>query len=128
MPNPASPSATRSHGALRSCGPWSSKVRITNRSASPPIPATIQNSGRQSIAPAWTPPITGPIATAPKMQRFITNAVIGIFEVGQPMTSGGTAAISIRLVHRPWTTWPAMKNPAVGALAASTEPTTNSDA
>lgn len=47
---------------------------------------------------------------------------------GQPITSGGTAPISIRLVVRPWTTRPAMKTPLSGAQAASTEPSTKSDA
>ncbi len=76
--------------------------------------------------PAWTPPITGPAATAPKMQRFMTKPVQGIFDGGHPITSGGTAAISIRLVVRPWMTWPAMKKPGVKASAVSTDPITNS--
>jgi hypothetical protein len=42
------------------------------------------------------------------------------------MTSGGTAAISIRLVVSPCTTWPAMNKPGVGASAVSTEAITNS--
>ena len=45
--------------------------------------------------------MVGPSATAPKMHRFMIRPVQGIFAVGHPVTSGGTAAISIRLVHRP---------------------------
>jgi hypothetical protein len=37
----------------------------------------------------------------PNTHRFIVTAVHGIFDVGHPITSGGTAAISIRLVVRP---------------------------
>lgn len=125
-PRPASPIATQSHGALRSSGGWSSKVRTTSRSAIPPTPATIQNSGRHAPAPACTPPTTGPAATAPNTHRFMTTPVHGIFDGGQPVTSGGTAAISIKLVVSPCNTWPAIKSPGVGASAASTEPITNS--
>jgi hypothetical protein len=56
---------------------------------------------------------------------FMTVAVMGIFLTGQPTTSGGTAAISIRLVQVPWATRPAMNRPGVGARTASTDPITN---
>lgn len=46
----------------------------------------------------------------------------------QPMISGGTAAISIRLGARRWTMWPAAKRPGVGAQAASTQAATKSTA
>ena len=66
--------------------------------------ATIQNSGRQPSALAWMPPIVGPSATAPKMQTFMITAVERILGSPKPIASGGTAAISSRLVHRPCST------------------------
>ncbi len=68
------------------------------------------------------------MATAPKMPRFITTAVLVIFSLGQPITSGGTAAISISPVVSPWAIRPAMKKPGAGDQAVSTEPTRKSDA
>ena len=65
------------------------------------IPATIQNSGRQAWALAWIPPITGPSATAPKMQTFMIIAVQRNFSKPKPSANGGTAAINSRLVHSP---------------------------
>ena len=50
--------------------------------------------------------------------------VQGIFAVGHPVTSGGTAAISIRLVHKPSSTNATAKTPLDGARAASTAATT----
>jgi hypothetical protein len=91
-------------------------------------PAMIQNSVRQPPPPACAPPTIGPRATAPKMHMFIVIAVHLSFDAGQPVTSAGTAAISIRLVHRPCMTRPAMNNPGVHAVAASAEAITNSEA
>jgi hypothetical protein len=65
--------------------------------------------------------VSGPSATAPKTARFIVIAVGRIRRFGQPITSGGTAAISIIEVVSPCTTRPAMKTPALGAQAAATE-------
>jgi len=72
--------------------------------------------------------MTGPSATAPNTHRFIVAPVQGIFEGGRPITSGGTAAISIRLVVRPCRMCPAMNRPGVTASAANTEPITDSEA
>ena len=45
----------------------------------------------------------------------------GIFEAGHPVTSSGTAATNMRLVHMPWTMNAAMNTSAPGAAAASIE-------
>ncbi len=75
QPLVASPRASGSRGLLRSAGGTSSKVKSESTSAASAIPAMIQNSGRQACAEAWTPPMNGPSATAPKMQRFKMIAV-----------------------------------------------------
>ncbi len=102
----------------------------TKARAPSPSAALTQNSVRQVSSPAATPPTTGPSATAPKTARFIVIAVGRRRSRGQPITSGGTAAISISAVVKPWRTRPAMKTPAVGAQATATEarmkPTTKS--
>jgi hypothetical protein len=51
--------------------------------------------------------------------------VPGILEAGHPVTSGGTAAISIRLVHSPSTMNAATNTGPSGAHAASTAAATN---
>ena len=62
------------------------------------------------------------------MPMFITTAVRGSLAVGQPSTSGGTAAMSMSPVVRPWTMRPATYAAGTGAHAASTDPTTKSTA
>jgi hypothetical protein len=69
--------------------------------------------------------MVGPAATAPKMQRFMMAPVIGIFSGGHWVTSGGTAAMSSRLVHRPCTMKAPMKTAPVGAQAARIEEITS---
>jgi hypothetical protein len=71
QPPVANPRASGSRGLRRSTGGTSSKVRSDSTSAA----RAIQNSGRQARAEAWTPPMNGPSATAPKMQRFKMIAV-----------------------------------------------------
>jgi hypothetical protein len=88
-----------------------------------PIAVIAQKSGCHHLAPAATPPITGPSATAPKIPRFITTPVVGIRRAGQPITSGGTAAISSIPVVRPCAMRPATNQLAAGDHAASTDPT-----
>ena len=124
-PVPASRIAAQSRGASGSCGGESSKVSSDSSRARPPMPQTIQNSGRHACALAWMPPMNGPSATAPKIPTFMTIAVVGSRLVGQPSTSAGAAAISIMLVNRPWMMWPAMNSPGVHAVALRTEPSVN---
>ena len=97
-------------------------------SATAAIAATIQKSGRQPPEFACSPPIVGPSATAPKMHRFMITAVMRSLLAGYPIASGGTAAISSRLVHSPWSTRPAMYMPELWAEAASTDPVRSSAA
>jgi hypothetical protein len=59
---------------------------------------------------------------------FMITAVSRSLSFGKPIASGGTAAMSSRLVQRPWTTWPAMNIPGSCAAAESTEPTNSSTA
>ena len=98
-----------------------------NSRASAATPATAQNSSRQCPALSCMAPRVGPTATAPKMHRFMIMPVTGIFFAGQRVTSGGTAAMSIRLVHSPCTMKAPTNTAPVGAQAASTDATTNSD-
>ena len=74
------------------------------------------------------PPITGPSATAPKMQTFMMTAVQRNFSMPNPSASGGTAAISSRLVHSPCSTCPPMNIAELVAAAASTDPITSRSA
>ena len=90
--------------------------------------ATIQNSGLQALDSACSPPIVGPSATAPKMHMFMIIAVMRSLLAGKPIASGGTAAISSRLVHRPWSTWPAMYMSTFCAAAPRIDPITSSTA
>ena len=128
QPTAASATGRGFRGALRSAGGASWKVSNDSSSAAPAMPATTQNSGRQPFAWAWTPPTSGPSATAPKMQTFRIIAVQRNLDTGKPRASGGTAAISGRLVQSPWSACPAMKNPTLGADAANTEPNTRTAA
>ena len=81
-PDAASPIAIGSRGALRSAGGASENVSSENTSPRKAIPATIQNSGRQAWNDAWAPPMSGPAATAPKMQRLKITAVWRSFRTG----------------------------------------------
>ena len=72
--------------------------------------------------------MTGPRATAPKMQTFMIIAVQRNFSRPKPSASGGTAAISSRLVHRPWIMCPAMNIAGLCAAAARIDPITSSPA
>ena len=92
----------------------------TNSSATAATAATPQNSGRQLPVEACSSPTVGPIATAPKMHTFMITAVQGIFRTGHPVTSGGTAAMSIRLVHSPSAMNAPMNTAPFGDHAAST--------
>ena len=127
-PAPANAMASGSNGALRLAGGASSKVKTVRTSAVSETPATTKNRGRQASACAWMPPTVGPSATAPKMHRFMITAVSRNLAVPKPSASGGTAAISIRLVHRPWSTWPPMNIAGFCAVAVSTDPSTSSAA
>ena len=95
-------------------------------SATTATATTIQDNGRHPCASAWIPPMTGPAATPPKSPRPRMTDVRGSMVAGNPDARGGTAAIRVRLVLRPCTTWPAANWPGVLAPAARTEPTTNS--
>ncbi len=128
QPTVASAIASRSRGESRLAGGASSKVNTASNSAAADIPATIQNRGRQAFASACRPPMNGPRATAPKMHRFMITAVSRSLSRGYPRASGGTAAMSSRLVQRPWTTRPTMNMPAFWAAAVSTDPTTRNTA
>ncbi len=128
QPTDASAIAVRSRGASRSAGGASSNVNAAMISATSAIAATIQNSGRQAFDSACTPPMNGPRATAPKTHMFMITAVWRSFWRGNPMVSGGAAAISSMLVARPCRTWPQTNMPPFCADAAITEPTTSSTA
>jgi hypothetical protein len=121
-PVAARPMASRSRGALGSAGGASWKVSTDISRPAAAIPATIQNSGRQAWNDAWAPPISGPAVTAPKMHRFKITAVQRSLRTGKPRNSGGAAAISSMLVHRPCRMCPAMNIAGPVAAAASTEP------
>ena len=114
-------------GAVVSAGGVSSKVRSASTSAAAEIPAMTQNSGRQASACACSPPMAGPSATAPKMHMLMITAVERNFSTPKPSASGGTAAISSRLVQRPCSTWPAMNIAGFCAAAARTDPITSSE-
>lgn len=55
----------------------------------------------------------------------MTTPVDATLSAPKPITSGGTAAISIRLVQKPASTNAAIQSPRVGAAAATTAATTN---
>ncbi len=59
------------------------------------------------------------------MHMFMITAVGRSFAAGKPRNSGGAAAISSRLVHRPWKMWPAMNIVEFCAEAVITEPITS---
>ena len=103
-PTTASPIAGKSRGESGLAGGESSNVKTVNRRATAAIPATIQNSGRQAFDSACRPPMKGPSATAPKMHMFMITTVMRSLSGGKPIASGGTAAMSKRLVQRPWST------------------------
>ena len=121
QPTEASARDAKSNSTSRSIGGVSLKVRKDIASASAPTPVAIQKSSRQSPRPAKAPPITGPIATAPKIPMFITIAVERKRGVGKPSTSAGAAVISIRLVISPCTTRPMKKGAGALAVAVATE-------
>ena len=124
QPAAASASAGTSRGADGSAGGASSKVSTASTRADRAMAETIQNSGRQASASAWRPPMVGPSATAPKMHMFMIMPVSFSLLAGKPSDSGGTAAISSRLVQRPARTWPVMYMATFWAAAVSTKPMT----
>ncbi len=72
--------------------------------------------------------MVGPSATAPKMHMFMIIPVMRSLLAGKPSDSGGTAAISSRLVHRPARIWPALYITTFCAAAVSTDPITRTKA
>ena len=125
QPVPASTITGRPLGELGFAGGASWNVNTDSTSATAATAATVQNNGRQACASAWRPPINGPRATAPKMHMFMITAVSRSLLAGNMIARGGTAAISSRLVQRPWTTCPTMYMPPSWAAAVSTDPTTS---
>jgi hypothetical protein len=103
----------------------SSKVSTESTNAVTEIAATTQNRGRQACALASRPPTSGPSATAPKIHMLMITAVSRRRSSPKPSANGGTAAMSRRLVHSPWSTWPVMNMAGSCAVASSTEPTTS---
>ncbi len=98
-----------SDGESGSAGGASSKVSTRQTSASERDRRRRSRTGAASACDsAWMPPMMGPSATAPKMQMFMITAVSAACPRGNRCASGGTAAISSRLVQRPWITWPTM--------------------
>jgi hypothetical protein len=62
---------------------------------------------------------------APNSPMFTIATVSGSRPVPNRVTRGGSAATSISPVAVPWMVRPTMNSGADGAVAASTEPTTN---
>ena len=97
-------------------------MSTTSTTTSADTATATHSRGRHAWALAWIPPNTGPAATAPKMHTLKITAVDLSFSAPKPSASGGTAAISSKLVHSPCRMWPAMNIAGSWAAANSTAP------